>query len=234
MQTTQQQQECIVIVDPYSTGSSVSLELHDRGFPLIALWTNDVGEAKEHWCEEAVRIGRDKLYMAEIEQAGSTLEDLAARCRAAAGSLAIRDLVCGGETGVKVADVLSEAMGLRTNGTDGGAMKDRRDKSVQQEAVRATGLRACREACGTRWEDVAAFTETEALPIVVKPVESAGSDGVKLCHSIEEVKQHFELLMTSQRKAGAATGAAVLLQEFLKGKEYVVEEGDVLHFLTNK
>jgi len=225
MQTTeQQQQRCIVIVDPYSTGSSVSLELHKRGFPLIALWTDDVGESKEHWCEEALRMSRDKLYMAEVSQAGETsMEELAARLRAAAGSLAICDLVCGGETGVKLADVLSEAMGLRTNGTDGGAMKDRRDKSIQQDSVRATGLRACREACGTRWEDVAAFTETEALPIVVKPVESAGSDGVKLCHSIKEVKEHFELLMSSQRKAGAASGAAVLLQEFLKGKEYVVD-----------
>jgi len=38
----------------------------------------------------------------------------------------------------------------------------------------------------------------------------------------EEARKHFELLMKSQRKCGAK-GAAVLLQEFLKGKEYIVD-----------
>jgi biotin carboxylase len=60
------------------------------------------------------------------------------------------------------------------------------------------------------------------LPIVVKPVESCGSDGVKLCKTKAEAKAHFHLLMESQRKVGAQ-GAAVLCQEFLKGTEYVVD-----------
>merc|ERR1712151_1041195 len=64
--------------------------------------------------------------------------------------------------------------------------------------------------------------ESETLPIVVKPVESCGSDGVKLCKTKWEVKAHFHLLMESQRKVGAQD-AAVLCQEFLKGTEYVVD-----------
>merc|ERR1712039_567216 len=71
-------------------------------------------------------------------------------------------------------------------------------------------------------DEVSSFVESETLPIVVKPVESAGSDGVKLCKSKEEAKAHFQLLMESQRKCGSQ-GAAVLCQEFLKGKEYVVD-----------
>jgi len=90
-------------------------------------------------------------------------------------------------------------------------------QSVQQRAVKATGLRAVREALGTTWTEVKDFVATESMPVVVKPVESAGSDGVKLCHTVEEAKAHFTLLMESQRKCGAQ-GAAVLCQEFLKGK----------------
>jgi biotin carboxylase len=56
----------------------------------------------------------------------------------------------------------------------------------------------------------------------VKPVESAGSDGVKLCHTREEAEAHFHLLMKAQKKVGSQ-GAAVLCQEFLCGKEYVVD-----------
>merc|ERR1712039_1025464 len=71
-------------------------------------------------------------------------------------------------------------------------------------------------------DEVSSFVESEALPIVVKPVESCGSDGVKLCKTKQEVKAHFHLLMESQRKVGAQD-AAVLCQEFLKGTEYVVD-----------
>jgi len=101
-------------------------------------------------------------------------------------------------------------------------VRNRRNKSVQQKLITASGLRAVREACGTAWSEVATFVDVECMPVVVKPVESAGSDGVKLCHSKEEVHEHFHVLMQAQRKVGSQ-GAAVLVQEFLKGKEYVVD-----------
>jgi len=66
------------------------------------------------------------------------------------------------------------------------------------------------------------FLKTESMPVVVKPVESAGSDGVKLCHTYEEAVEHFHVLMNAQQKVGSQ-GAAVLCQEFLKGREYVVD-----------
>merc|ERR1711972_493992 len=98
----------------------------------------------------------------------------------------------------------------------------RRDKKIQQELVRAAGLRSVRQAGGKQWCDVRAFVDSEPMPVVVKPTESAGSDGVKLCHTIVEAKEHFQLLMTSQKKVGSQDGA-VLCQEFLRGKEYVVD-----------
>jgi len=119
-----------------------------------------------------------------------------------------------------VADALSETLGLLTNGTH---IPQRRDKKLQQELVKAAGLRSVRQAGGTTSADVEDFLRTESYPVVVKPVESAGSEGVKLCHTYEEAEQHFHLLMNSQRKVGSKDGAAVLCQEFLMGKEYVVD-----------
>jgi biotin carboxylase len=60
------------------------------------------------------------------------------------------------------------------------------------------------------------------MPCIVKPTESCGSDGVKKCNTIEEAEAHFDLLMRSQKKAGAQDGA-VICQEFLAGQEYVVD-----------
>merc|ERR1712060_87434 len=101
-------------------------------------------------------------------------------------------------------------------------MDGRRDKKRQQELVKAAGLRSVRQAGGTKLSDVKEFLQNETMPVVVKPTESAGSDGVKLCYTKEDAEAHFELLMNSQRKVGSA-GASVLCQEFLKGKEYVID-----------
>lgn len=40
--------------------------------------------------------------------------------------------------------------------------------------------------------------------------------------TFRQAEAHFRLLMTSQRKCGSQQ-AAVLLQEYLKGKEYIVD-----------
>eukprot|EP00425_Heterocapsa_triquetra_P039836 CAMPEP_0195080020 /NCGR_PEP_ID=MMETSP0448-20130528/21828_1 /TAXON_ID=66468 /ORGANISM="Heterocapsa triquestra, Strain CCMP 448" /LENGTH=447 /DNA_ID=CAMNT_0040112929 /DNA_START=117 /DNA_END=1460 /DNA_ORIENTATION=- len=209
---------CVVVVDPYSTGTMLAPDLYERGYGVIALWTLEVGECRGHLAKAAQ--GFPQNFLAQVDEQ-PTLEGTAEALAKAADGAELKAIICGGETGVKVTDALSEHMGLRGNTTKNG-MENRRDKRVQQDAVKAAGLRSVRSACGTVWEQVEDFTKTEELPIIVKPVESAGSDGVKLCHTAEEARAHFELLMTSQRKCGAA-GAAVLLQEFLRGKEYIID-----------
>jgi biotin carboxylase len=94
----------------------------------------------------------------------------------------------------------------------------RRDKSVQLKCVKSAGMRAVRESVGKEWASAEAFVNSETFPVVVKPVESAGSEGVKLCKSKKEAEEHFHLLMNSQRKVGSS-GEAVLVQEYLRGKE---------------
>merc|ERR1712187_314688 len=121
-----------------------------------------------------------------------TISETAAAVKKIAGNMPIIACIVGAETGVTLADKLSVELNVRTNGLfDGG---DRRNKSVQQKAVKAAGLRAVREALGTQWSEVMDFVKTEPMPVVVKPVESAGSDGVKRCKSFEEAKEHFQLL----------------------------------------
>ena len=53
-------------------------------------------------------------------------------------------------------------------------------------------------------------------------ITTAGSDGVKLCHSMEEAKSHFNHLLTVEAVNGGYN-TQVLCQEFLRGKEYVVD-----------
>mmetsp|Transcript_30079 Transcript_30079/g.70042 ORF Transcript_30079/g.70042 Transcript_30079/m.70042 type:complete len:538 (-) Transcript_30079:736-2349(-) len=213
--------DVVVVVDPYSTGGCFPPFLSARGFAVIALWTLECGDQAEHVPEECAEWKAKTGYKAEITELES-LEATAAALKAEAGEARIAGMICGGESGVKVCDALAEYMQLPGNGTANG-MENRRDKTVQQDSLRKTGVRAVRGVSGKVWKgEVEAFVASEPMPVVVKPVESAGSEGVKLCHSKEDAKAHFELLMNTQRVMGAA-GAAVLVQEFLKGTEYVVD-----------
>jgi biotin carboxylase len=207
--------EVVAVVDPISTGGVVALEAYCRGYSVIAVWSAEITDELKHHVPLACT---DLQYTAQIDERAS-ISETASALRRVVGSDMLVACICGGESGVTLCDHLSEELGLPSNGT---AIRHRRDKKVQQELVGQSGLRAVRQAGGTQWSDVKGFVESEALPIVVKPVESAGSDGVKLCHTKEDAEAHFHLLMNAQQKVGSQ-GAAVLCQEFLRGKEYVVD-----------
>lgn len=207
--------QVVIVVDPYSTGCLIAKEISKRGYHLIALWTKGFSaDMKTH-----VPLNAGKMtYLAEIDEVGS-LDDTASKVIEAAAPHSLAACIAGGEAGVDLADALSEFLGLITNGT---TIPNRRDKKVQQELIRKTGLRSVRQAGGSKFEEVEHFLKTEPYPVVLKPIESAGSDGVKLCYNFQEAKEHFELLMKSQMVNGGEC-PAVLCQEFLKGKEYVVD-----------
>jgi len=215
MTTVDATKELVVLVDPYSTGCCVAQEIKKRGYSIMALWTNGFAEAmKKHVplsCEGLV-------YNFELEEA-DTLGNTITVIQNAAKTLRVVAVFAGGEAGVDLADALSEQMRLRTNGTE---IPNRRDKKIQQELIKAAGFRSVRQSGGSKFSEVEQFLNTESYPVVLKPVESAGSDGVKLCHNFSEAKDHFGILMKSQMVNGGAC-CAVLCQEFLRGKEYVVD-----------
>ena len=205
----------VLMVDPYSTGCLIAQEISRRGYLIAAVWSDGFSpEMKLHIPQSCGKLD----WCAEFDEA-KTLEETAERAREAAKETEIVACIAGGEAGVDLADRLSEYLKLPTNGTD---IPNRRDKKIQQELAKEAGLRSVRQAGGTKFEEVEEFLKTEPFPVVLKPIESAGSDGVKLCNTFEEAKEHFEILMKSQMVNGGNC-PAVLCQEFLRGKEYVVD-----------
>merc|ERR1712190_227058 len=184
--------------------------LLNRGFQMIKVWSSDVTpEFKEH----VPSVAKDMPWLAEVSEQ-ETIEETCNELRRFVGDRELVGVVVGAETGVILADELSEALGLRTNGT---ICRGRRNKSEQQKLVKAAGLRSTREASGTLLSEVRAFLENEPMPCIVKPTESCGSDGVKKCKSIEEAEAHFELLMRSQKKLAHRT-APLSAKSFLRAR----------------
>mmetsp|Transcript_16175 Transcript_16175/g.37258 ORF Transcript_16175/g.37258 Transcript_16175/m.37258 type:complete len:982 (-) Transcript_16175:345-3290(-) len=215
MTTVDSSREAVVLIDPYSTGCCIAEEIMKRGFSVIALWTR--GFSPEMKTHVPLSCGTMK-YLAEVDEQ-ETLAKTSEAMYAAAGALRVVACLAGGEAGVDLADALSEHIKVRSNGTK---IPNRRDKKVQQEIIRKHGLRSVRQSGGSEFTEVKDFLNTESYPVVLKPVESAGSDGVKLCHSFAEAEEHFHVLMSSQMVNGGDC-PAVLCQEFLRGKEYVID-----------
>jgi biotin carboxylase len=206
MTTIDSSKEAVVIVDPFSTGALVADEVIKRGFGVIALWSNGLSpDIRSH-----VPVSCGKMnYLAQVDAADDLMKTSEAIYKAA-GMKKIVACFAGGDTGIALADALSEQIKVRTNGTK---VANRGDKLVQQDIIRQHGLRAMRQAKGDKFSDVEDFLKTEPFPVVLKP--SVGSYGVKLCNSFDEAKEHFDLLMND--------APSVICQEFLSGKEYVVD-----------
>ncbi len=215
--TVDASKEVVVVVDPYSTGCVIVLDIQSRGYKVIALWTKGFSEEmKRHVPVSCGTIN----YHKEVTE-GDNIGETARELYKAAGQLRIVACICGGEAGVDAADMISERLNVRSNGTEGMFAK-RRDKKVQQELIKAAGIRSIRQAAGNKFSDVEAFLRSEHYPVVLKPTDSAGTDGVKLCHNFEEAKDHFHRLFEVEAVNGGYN-TEVLCQEFLQGKEYVVD-----------
>ena len=206
----------VVLVDPVSAGALLVDIVLSRGFGVLVLWS------KEH--AESSPLMSKGVYKAVKEQV-SIPETVKAIKGALSPGSAIIACIPGTESGVNLADLISIWLGLLANGSGNRPFPagDRRNKHVQNSVLKGiAGCRAIHEVRGCAWEEVRDSCRELGLPMVVKPVQSGGTDGVKLCHSMKAVEEHFRHLQATKRKV-ASSDHAILLQEFLVGQEYAVD-----------
>ncbi|MFF3345820.1 ATP-grasp domain-containing protein [Streptomyces sp. NPDC002779] len=207
----------VVLVDIYETASHgvpqtarhIAPAFIRAGFPCVRVQSSPEPPA-------VYRSSRPALenYAANIVHDGDldrTLKELAPYRPVA--------VMAGGEYGVAFADVLSEALGLPSNGTR--LSEARRDKAAMTEAVRAAGLLTARQLRAETEAELVDWHRETGGRIVVKPLRSAGGDGVSFCDTPQESAEAFRRLIGSD-DIFSATNTAVLAQEYLVGTEYIV------------
>ena len=209
----------IVVIDPVSTGCVLSWHIaHERGLQVIAVWSEVVPDELKAFVDKRYTIE----FAGRVEHEANGIPATIAALRAL--ELDIVDVIVGCETGVLLGDQLSEGLGVRTNGTAKSHL--RRNKFLQTEALRALKLNACGQMLAESVDDVERFLREKpaasTFKAVVKPVEGAGSDGVFICDSPDAVRKAYESLEGTKNVLGL-TNYAVLLQEYLRGDEYVVD-----------
>lgn len=211
----------VVIVDAYAPNRRLAPEFAHAGYEVIRVQST----------LEAPVVYRDSFdlspYAANVVHTG----DLAATVRELE-PYAPEVVVSGGEMGVELADRLSEAMGLLTNGTK--LSPARRDKYVQMETVRAAGLRATRQLLIPGERALADWHREVGGRIVVKPVRSAAGDNVSFCDTPEQAVAAYRRIIGAENVFSGRNEAAVA-QEYLTGGEYVVDtvSRDGQHHVTD-
>jgi biotin carboxylase len=200
--------QTVAIVDLYSPTIRLARAFMDAGYAIIRVQSTP----------EVPRPYRSALDLSEfhdnIVHTGSladTAELLAKHDPAA--------VVAGGELGVELADRLSERLGLATNGT--ALSQARRDKYVQIETLKAAGVRGARQLLIPDEETLAAWHREVGGRIVVKPLRSAGNDGVAFCDSPNASTAAYRHILGTRNLFDEPNRAA-LAQEYLVGTEYVV------------
>ncbi|MER5470048.1 ATP-grasp domain-containing protein [Streptomyces sp. NPDC002685] len=200
---------CIVMVDAYAAVRSLVLEFKKQGCSVVRVQST----REVPFVYRSAPFVRDD-FAADIVHDGDVAATLAAV--AAFTPLAV---VSGGEVGVELADLLAERLGLPGNGT--ALSTARRDKHLMIETVRAAGLRAARQLRVTDAGELAAWHRELGGRVVVKPLRSAGSQGVSFCDTPEESAAAFSALAGTDDVFSRANDGAVA-QEYLPGTEYMV------------
>lgn len=133
-------------------------------------------------------------------------------------------VVAGTEPGVELADALSEFFhpitGAPTNGTALSAA--RRDKYQMIERIKQQGLRGARQILVEDEDQLRKWHSEIGGMVVVKPLRSAGNDGVTWCRSPEDAVQAFRRL-NGRDNVLAQQNDGVVAQECLVGAEYTVD-----------
>ncbi len=199
-----------VIVDGYSAGNFLPGEFKGRGYTSI-----HVQSTPEIWALLNITY-RPADYEAHFAFDGDLPKLLA--------NLKLFNPVCvvaGTETGVELADALSDGLGTPGNGIELSAA--RRDKYKMIEAVRAKGLLVAEQIKSTDVETILAWTAKHGFSkVVLKPLKSAGTDSVAICTGEAEIRDAFDRILGKVNQIGLLN-EEVLAQEFLEGPEFALD-----------
>ncbi|ORM53867.1 hypothetical protein HA39_18420 [Pantoea brenneri] len=198
----------IAIVDGFSSGKFIAKGLYEKGCELIHISSSDELDSYYYNGFE-YNIYINSIVHEDMDKTIEFISNFGAEC-----------VIAGTESGVTLADNINKRLQLTyTNSIE--VISSRRNKYDMIEKIRSAGLNAVDQIKISNWQESKTWLKDRAYPIVLKPLESAGSDGVFICKDEDEVRNAFELVSKKKNKLNLINDE-VLLQDFLEGCEYVV------------
>lgn len=201
-------QRTAVIIDGYSGAAALPRALRRLGYECVHV--QSMREVPRDYLP-AHRAGqwRENLVFT------GDVEGLAARLR---DEFAPAFVAVGAHESIWLADVLSEALGHSANGELGRRLH--LDKHLAAEALAAAGVPAPMTfAATTVAEGLESAARIGSWPVVIKPINSSGSDGVTFCHGLADVERTCRALLGTRNLCGQIN-EKLAVQEFVSGPSY--------------
>jgi biotin carboxylase len=199
-----------VIVDAYTTGRFLAPYLNANGYSCIHIQSRNsvipvylATFSRENFINNLIFNGDLNVLLENLKP------------------YQIKGVIPGAETGVMLADQLSEALNLETsNGTK--VSLARRDKYEMVNQLTKFNVPNAKSYKTANLNEMLAWLDQhKTLPVVIKPLASSGTFGVKVCHNSQEMVQAFQNII-NEGNVFNEINSEVLIQQFLKGQEYIV------------
>lgn len=196
--------DVVVLTNPQSSGPYLAQAFHEAGVRTVHLYDAFLAEYMRR-----DTIDSQKILHHSMDETLRALERLR--------PLAI---IPGAENGVPLADELTARMGFPHNVPE--LSLARRDKFLMLDAVAKAGLPA--PLCFLVHDEdelIEQLSEFPGFPVVVKPRNSAGGDGIRICRTPEEAVAAFQAIDGRTNVLGL-TNVGAILQEYLEGDQFGV------------
>ncbi|MEV6532780.1 hypothetical protein AB0M86_24865 [Streptomyces sp. NPDC051639] len=206
----------VAVVAPFGSGKHYREEILHRGWQCVAVSPAD------GMLPPLYRGSLDPTGYQHVVTHDGDLESTAHTLRA----LRVTAVVAGTEIGVALTEQLAHRLGLP--GNDPRTSHLRRDKGAMAAALARAGLDGPRSLSTDRLQDALSWTQSlpDVVDFVLKPADSAGSDGVIFCSGLDEINTAWKRLHQVPNAMGGENGHLVL-QERLRGSQYVVNSVSV-------
>ncbi|WP_186648354.1 ATP-grasp domain-containing protein [Fluviispira vulneris] len=194
-----------IIVDPLSSGSEYLNELRNYAIKVISILSRRA--------QNSMKTSHLSDYITEGEDFSSLLQNFLDITQGE------KILFClpGSEIGVELAEKIAQNLKLKTNNKD--FSKERLNKYLMQERIKHCGLNSINQFLIKK--SSCEFPKF-SFPVVLKPTQSAGSDGVIFCNNQQDVKKYIDKYFGKINKIGVMNNE-LLMQEFIAGTEFVVD-----------
>jgi len=127
----------------------------------------------------------------------------------------------GSEAGVLVSDFINHTLELKL--ANNFKLSDcRRDKYKMIEELHKNKIPAAKHFKSAKWEDIKAWFKAHGkVPVVIKPLNSAGGNNVWICHDLKHLWDAYQNIIGKINPLGLVNNE-VLIQSYLEGTEYIV------------
>ena len=207
MASASKQPGLAVITEPYGTGAHYVHELRRQGLRVAAVTQPAEQLPPQHRHALAANL-YDHVLHGAFPTTISSLRDL--------GALHV---FAGTDIGVHTADILAASLGLPGNPPATSWL--RRDRGVMAAAAAGAGLAVPRGLVTGSLTDALEWLARLRNGCVLKPIDSAGSGGVALCSTPEQLRNAWRR-QHRPKKAAGGTNKPLVVQERLRGQRYIV------------